>query len=373
MGGALKGVPVTSPLKIKGVDVYGAGDDPMCEDVAYPYYNKLNADMLITIKEPWNFNTIHKEAFNYVPMAIIDHTPVSPHLTSRLSTAFKVIAISRFGQRELRSKGIESTYIPHGAEDIYEPLHDHKDECAKLWYMDPDAFKIGIVAMNRARKMLPRMLRGIRRFIDNNPDMKIQVVFWGSIMGMPSAYKPHGVGDTGTNLIQEVFELKLNDVIRWPDNETIKEGIPERQPGIEWDMVTLYNSMDVLLHCTGGEGFGLPLIEAQRCGVPVITTDYAAGPENVGAGLTVPAPDYMIVNSVGTRYALPDIDAMADALTRIANADPAKLARKAVRFTERYRWDNIMKKHVAPFIDDCELELYPKMTSDGIIKKWRDS
>ena len=370
MGNALKGIPFMSPLNIMGANVYGAGNDPMSEDVAYNYYDKLNADLLITIKEPWNFQHIPQYALNYVPMAIIDHSPVSGHLTSRLEPAFKVIAISRFGQRELKARNIDSTYLPHGLEDYYECLWDQKDECAKTWYLDPDAFKIGIVAMNRARKMIPRMFRAIRRFIDNNPDLKVQVFFWGSINGSDAEYKPHGAGDTGSSLIQEIVQLGLANIIQWPDEETIQEGIPERIDAMGWDMVTLYNSMDVLLHTTGGEGFGLPLIEAQRCGVPVITTDYAAGPENVGAGLTVPASDYVIMNSVGTRYALADIDATAEALAKIANKDPEKLARRGIRFTERYRWDNIMQKHVNPFLEECEQDLYPFMSKTGM-KTWR--
>ena len=372
MGLALKGIPFMSPLNIMGANVYGGGNDPFGEDVVYEYYDKLNADLLITIKEPWNFNTIPKLALNYVPMAIIDHTPLSPHLISRVDTAFKVIAVSRFGQRELKTNKIDSTYIPHGLEPHYECLWDKKDECAKTWYLDPDAFKIGIVAMNRARKMIPRMFRAIRVFIDANPDIKVQVMFWGSIRGVAMDTKPHGVGDTGASLIQEIVELDLAETIQWSDEATIAEGIPERLPTMGWDMVTLYNSFDVLLHTTGGEGFGLPLIEAQRCGVPVITTDYAAGPENVGIGLTVPYYDYVLVNSVGTRYALADIDATADALAKIANANKEKLARRGVRFTERYDWDNIMEKHMNPFLEECEAELYPFMSTTGL-KKWRDA
>jgi glycosyltransferase involved in cell wall biosynthesis len=37
-----------------------------------------------------------------------------------------------------------------------------------------------------------------------------------------------------------------------------------------------YSAMDVLLNCTRGEGFGLPIIEAQACGTPAIVTDCTA-------------------------------------------------------------------------------------------------
>ena len=134
-------------------------------------------------------------------------------------------------------------------------------------------------------------------------------------------------------------------------------------------MVKLYNSFDALLLCSGGEGFGLPLYEAQSCGVPVITTDYAAGPEGVGAGLTVPAQDYIVASTPGTRYAIPSIDKMAEALTKIMNADPAKLAKRARRFAERYDWKIITEQYWKPFLQDAETELKPLIAKGGV-KSW---
>jgi intein/homing endonuclease len=126
----------------------------------------------------------------------------------------------------------------------------------------------------------------------------------------------------------------------------------------------------VCLHnCSGGEGFGLPLVEAQACGKPVITTEYAAGPEQVGAGLTVPYSNYVVLNTPGTRYALADLDKMAEAIAKIANADPAKLAKRARAFAERYEWGRVMTDYWEPFLESCEVELRPKVTRQGV-SKW---
>jgi hypothetical protein len=48
-----------------------------------------------------------------------------------------------------------------------------------------------------------------------------------------------------------------------------------------------YSAADVLLAPSRGEGFCIPLIEAQACGTPVIVTDFSAQPELVGAGWKV--------------------------------------------------------------------------------------
>jgi len=354
----------------QGVLVYPSGNHPFAEDVAIEHYIDWKADMLITLKEPWIFNHIHKYAINFVPHAVIDHSPVSPSITARLHVAFKIIVISRFGQRELKQEGFDSVYIPHGVRtDLYKPLN--KAECKKLFFLDPDEFVVGIVAMNRVRKMIPRMLRGYKRFLELNPDVKSHLMLWTNITPRrpPSPEEtPSGVSDVGVNLLPEIMQLGLGEAVRWPEWKQIEKigGLPEWDPTGGWDMVKLYNSFDVLLLCSGGEGFGLPLIEAQSCGVPVITTDYAAGPELVGAGLTVPYYDYIINNTPGVRRALPDIDKMAEALTKIYNADRERLARKARRFAERYDWERVIQNYWIPFLEDCEVELKPLVRKEGI-------
>lgn len=731
MAGAMRG----GKFNFHGILVYPGGNHPFGEDVAVHHYLDFRADMLITVKEPWVFQEIQHWGINFVPMAVLDHAPMSPLMTGVLKNAFRIIAISRFGQRELKKAKMDSTYIPHGVDTgIYIPLDpEAKKLCRKLWYLEQDHFVVGIVAMNRTRKMIPRMLRGYKRFLEMNPDVKSSLMLWSDvqpIMDDVEARTP-GVSDSGVNLLPEVLELGLNDVVHWPETKLIAEGISEwAGPNFEngWDMVKLYNSFDVLMLCTpgyervttdrgykrikyvregdsvlthdgtfrpvlktfqrdydgdlitietmpkyniavtpehpilvlkqsglpshindyswvqakdvkegqyaviakpnflairketlqlsydlkrrsrkilphklhitrellrlfayyisegtslddgtivfslgpkdqeiekdifdickkypflnitarsvkkvrrlsvysvafaqilksncgrnahhkklpkwlfhikdeskikhydfiralwkgdgyindkaaeyttvsrrlseelqiylmklgflpsvnynkrrgsyairiqgkqlikfsriigkklgntrnrryqfwvkglhgnfllpirkvsqqrykgkvynikveanesyslplvthncsGGEGFGMPLIEAQSCGIPVITTDYAAGPELVGAGLTVKYDDYVVLNTPGTRYALASVDAMGEALTKIYNADKWKLARKARLFAERYSWDKITEQYWRPFLESCELDLRPKLVN-GEITKW---
>ena len=354
----------------QGVLVYPSGENPWNEDVIVDAYIDWKADMLITLKEPWVFRHLHKWALNFVPYAIIDHSPVSPLITSKLHIAFRILVPSRFAQRELNQAGFSDRvrYVPHGVRtDLYKPLD--KAECKKLFYLDPDSFVVGIVAMNRARKQIPRMLRGYKRFLELNPDVKSSLMLWTNVYPTRQPDEPStGVADVGVNLLPEIAQLGLGEVVHWPNWKDIQRigGLPEWDPATGWDMVHLYNAFDCLLFCTGGEGFGLPLLEAQAVGCPVVTTDYAAAPELVGAGYVVPVSDYIVINTPGTRYALADIDKMAEALTKIMNADPAKLARKARRFAERYEWNRIIDAYWKPFLEECEAELFPKISKEGV-------
>lgn len=353
--------------------LYPSGNDAFGEDVAAAHYFDYKADMLVTLKEPWVFNHIFRQAMNIVPMAVIDHSPVSAAIITRLAAAFKVIAISRFGQLQLRQNNMDSTFIPHGVRcDLYKPLED-KAKCKELFYLDPDAFVVGVVAMNRVRKMIPRMLQGFKRFVELNPDVKIQMMLWTPIQPtIPAETAVRGVSDVGVNLLPEIMRLKLSEIVQWPQWSEIERigGLPEWDPEGGWDMVKLYNSFDVNLLCSGGEGAGLPYIESAACGIYSVGTDYAGASEYIGSGIAVPYSDYVINNTPGVRYALADIDKMAQALTKILNGNPEKMAKKACRFAERFDWKSIVLNYWNPFLEECQQELYPLITSSGV-KSWR--
>ena len=354
------------------VVVYNSGQNAFGEDVAVPDYADFNADLLITLKEPWCFSYLPHVAINWVPFAIIDHSPVSETITSKLETAFKVISPSRHAQFELMQKKIESSYIPHGVStNIFKPLD--KAKCRKLWHLDPDEFVVLIVAANRARKMIPRQLQGYKLFLEKNPGIKSHLMIWTNVY--PNNYPESdnlGVADVGVSLLPEIMRLGLGEAVRWVDPKTYDAGIPDwagdnYENG--WDMTKLYNTADVVLNCTGGEGVSLSLLEGQACGVPVITTNYAGAPEHVGSGYTVPWHDYVIMNTPGTKYALADLESMAEALTKVYNGNRVKMAERARTFALRYDWDRIIESNWKPFLSSCEEELFPLITKEGT-KTW---
>jgi len=363
----------------KGILILPSGNDPWGEDVVVNHYVDFKADMLITLKDVWVFKHLHKLALNWVPYVPVSHSPVSPSITSRLHTAFSVLTPSRFGQRELKHGGVEVPiyYVPHGVDTkVFRPLEGHKADCKRMWFLDEDDFTVGVVAMNRARKMIDRMLRAYKLFRDWNPDVKSHMLLWTDVRAPRREYIEGavmmGVADVGVNLLPLIMELGLGEDILWPDSKLVREGIPdwagEDYKG-GWDMVKLYNAMDVLLGTTGGEGFFVPAIEAQSCGVPVVVTDYASAPEVCGAGLTVPVSDWVVINTPGVKFALADIEKTAEALTKIMNSDREKLARKARRFAMRFDWDRVFDMYWRPFLEEAELELKPLVTKRGV-KAW---
>lgn len=385
MGYPMAHIPMSNASKLgklflDGVWVYPSGANVFGEDVAVRDYINFGADVLITLKEPWVFRNLPNTAINYVPIVPVDHTPISTAIVTNLTPAFKAIAISRFGEREMRQADVDNVeYIPHGSDsETFRSLDaDAKKKCRALWgFPEEDDFTVVLVKMNRARGMIARQLRGYKRFLVNNPDIKSHLLLWTDVQpSSPENYEGAvslGLADVGVNLLPEIFSLNLNKKVMHPSKEDYREGL------VDWvgddyahgyDMVKLYNSADCLLYATGGEGFGLPLVEAQLCGLQVIATNYAAGPELVGAGELVEANDYEIMNTPGVRYALPSVDGIAEALEKICNSNREKQARRARAYAVKYDHKVVLEKYWKPFLDRCEVELRPLISKEGT-KAW---
>ena len=93
------------------------------------------------------------------------------------------------------------------------------------------------------------------------------------------------------------------------------------------DLPALYSLADVFVYPSFYEGFGLPVLEAMACGVPVITSRVSSLPEIAGDAAVLLDPDHE--------------DGLAGALERLLS-DPAERAWRSARGIEQARiftWD----------------------------------
>ena len=111
-----------------------------------------------------------------------------------------------------------------------------------------------------------------------------------------------------------INRLKIDEYVKWI-------GFVD-----EVDKPVLYRNAETFVFPSRNEGFGLPVLEALSCGVPVVTTDASSLPEVVGdAGFTVD-PD--------------DARGMAGAIiaTIMQENLAADLRQKAVKQAEKFSW-----------------------------------
>lgn len=100
------------------------------------------------------------------------------------------------------------------------------------------------------------------------------------------------------------------------------------------DIAAQYTSSSLLAMSSNYEGFPMVMIEAMSCGLPVVTFDYKCGPRDI---ITPEVNGLIVPNG--------DIQAFADALVRVMTHTEMRrdMGRAALRVTERYSLDSVMK------------------------------
>jgi hypothetical protein len=201
----------------------------------------------------------------------VDHDPVPPGVIEFFSkTGAHAIAMTKFGKTQLLKAGMPEamvTYVPHA---IDTKLFDDQGKASRAAMQVPEhAHLIGIFAANRGR--LP-----VRKAFGPNLDALVQ-----HLKKHEDAYaylhtEPLGLSD-GMNLVRYLQLLDAPmDRFRWPDALAFRNGIPNEA------LPHLYSACDVVLATSMGEGFGVPTVEAQSCGTPVVISRFAGSEELAG-------------------------------------------------------------------------------------------
>lgn len=334
-------MPVFSP----GLDGYG-------QDVIPPLYEKWRKGgpeptVVITLFDVW----VYKDpAFDAIPIASwvpVDHLQVPPEVRA-FASKHRMIAMSKHGQRAMREAGIEAHYVPHAIDrSVFHPVDATR--VREALNIAPDTFVVLINAANKGnmppRKGWGEMLTAFAAFAQDKRDVLLYL-------------HTDLVGHNGVPLLP-LLELRK---IR-PEQVRISPQ-PEYRMG-DFSSVAvneLYNaaaSCGVFLNTSYGEGFGVPALEAQATGLPVILTDATAQRELIGSGWATAWQPYYDLTQ-GADYAIPLIDSI------VANLEAAYAARgdqalrdKAIAFAADYDADLVYDRDWRPVMRSLEQMVTP--------------
>ena len=326
-----------------GIEIYPRAYDDWGNDVIGGHVNDFGADLVVSLQDIWVLPYDYPERVG-VPWCCwfpVDHTPVSARVLDRAKRANYPVTYSKFGLEEMRKAGLECGYIPHGVDlEIFKPLP--KQECRERLKWPESPFVVAMVGANKgfpARKGFPEALMAFKVFHDEHPD---------SILYLHCLTDEARGGVDFKMLIDSIAGFP-KDAIMFVDEYPYLVGLPDTY------LADVYNGADVLLQCSYNEGFGLPLIEAQACGTPVLATDWTSMPELVFAGELI-EPLQPFFTRVGGWAMVPSVDSIIDGLMwayDMMGGEQARawLSEKARQGAAAYGWDKVVAEYWKPFLD----------------------
>ena len=264
------GVKMNSGRTLEGLTILPIAQQQWGEDVFPFYLDKYKIDYVHTLGDIWCYqflrNMPRTRGTKWLAHYVFDTENVVGFWNDSVKAADISVVPSLNSYDMLKKIGHENIqYVQHGIDtNIFKPAtHEEKVIFRDEIGIPQDAFVIGMVAHNQYRKMIYRIIEAFQKYLVNNPK---------SLLVMHCLPRD----STGWDLPQILRDRGLLNNVLFTDKASKGIGdihVPESE------MRKLYCSMDVHALSTGGEGFGVPVVEAMACGIPNVVTDYCTTKE----------------------------------------------------------------------------------------------
>lgn len=255
--------------------------------------------------------TVHDLSFLRFPHLLRPANRLYLRLFTRASVrrARRIIAVSAHTADEtarlLGADRHKMRVVYHGVDPLFRPL---PPQAVAAWREKrglPERLVLAVGTLE-PRKNLPRLIEAFASL--NRPDLTLALV-----------------GGRGW------YDQEIYDCVE-------RRGVKERVifPGYvaNEDLVWWYNAALVFAYPSLYEGFGLPVLEAQACGTPVLTSNGSALPEAAGDGGVLVDP-YRV-------------EAIAEGLGRLLDNESlrAEMRQRGLAHAARFNWHQTAKETV---------------------------
>lgn len=355
------------------------GSSPQNAFGAWKYEDVLlefRPDVVWSIRDAWMDAHVGesplKRHYRWAYQTTVDSTPQDEEWLALFELADDLFTYTDWGADVLRRQGgavlpVRGAISPGVDTDTFKPFN--RERVRASLGLQEDIFVTGFVARNQQRKLFPSLCRDFRAYLQAAPP---------DIARKSYLYLHTAWPDNGWNLPRLLLENHLGGRVLftyrcrscgafypdfWRDALTtcrqcgnLSASMPNSMDGIRSDqMAGVYNLFDVLCQYVVAEGFGMPMVEAASCGVPLMGTDHASVGELMRNlhGRPVAVRDHYRERETHRWMALPDSDDFVRILLDHARM-PASFrrsigmkARQAV--LARYTWDHFARQWMSYF------------------------
>ena len=340
------------------------------------YVDKFKPDLVWTLGDMWMVDHValseKRDSFKWIGYFPIDGQPVPSKWGKTLDAMDVAVAYGKWGAKVASrcTDRKDMKYIYHGVDTKkFRPIEGFDKVTSKksLLGLREDKKIIGVVARNQPRKAFDKIFEALF-YIANGKYIKC------SECNNVTVY-PYDIVDKTFQYIKECKHCKSKKVSTGNARDDVRLYLHACPVDCGWDLLDLqrdydiqgmvlvnphikigagvsdtvlasiYNCFDVFTLPTRGEGFGLPILEAMACGVPVVVTDYSAHTEWVGDGGELVPPAALVAEPLtNIRRAVIDMNFYVTSLLRML--DDTELATQkgiaARKAAEKFDWSIIL-------------------------------
>lgn len=332
-------------------------------------------DLVFSIRDPWMDDFISnsplRNYYHWAWMPTVDSAPQNDAWFELYQDCDGIFGYTDWGLEVLKKQSNNKLNlleaIPPGTEDFFQPVKDKAKHRSNMG-LDENLFIVGSVMRNQKRKLYPDLIESFANYLQKckesgNLDLYkrsylyLHTTYPDNGWDIPYLLKEHGV--VGKTLVTYIcnncqlcypsfFQDGLTGCVRCGK---LSATMPSTSRAVPREfLAAVTNLFDVYVQYSIAEGFGLPVMEAAHCGIPLIVSNYSGLEDFVSKCQAIPISIQRFYKEAETEAyrAYPNNEELTEKLYQLAIL-PEPLRRKkgltALKGAkEHFTWDKTYKK-----------------------------
>lgn len=321
-------------------------------------------NVVMDIRDHWMFSYQETSAFrryyDWLIMPTVDASPQHQDWIATYANADGVFTYTDWGHDELKRYGNIKLLgsAPPSADPCFAPMN--KTQIRNELGIMPDVKIVGTVMRNQRRKLFPELFAAFRQMLDHGDMDKTYLYCHTSYpdgWNLPYLLVEHGVcSKVLFTYVCRKCRHFFADFFRGAFTKCVRCGAQAASMPMtnfaasNAELAKIYNCFDIYVQYATNEGFGIPMVEAASCGIPVLAVDYSAMTDVVRKvnGFPINVLSFTQEPETGRKFAVPDNTNLVETIRDIF-ASPREMRARwsglaAYGARSNYSWDTTAER-----------------------------